>query len=246
MIDQIKAKEAFDFFYKKASADERIIGIIMAGGRGKGVATDNSDYDVILITNDPDLEAVKTDYPKTEYIDSLPHSLSDFRERAKTGTRTQYDKYTFTHVTALVDRTGEIQKLIEEKGNLNESDAHTIGHDAAGGYFNMLHRSIKNFRDGNTLAGHLDALETIPRLIKFVFAIERRVAPFNKFLAWELENYPLSKLPLSADDFLNKIKKIATTGDLETQKDILLIIRHLASTNGHQDQVLDWDGYYFG
>ncbi len=246
MLDQIKAKEAFTTFYQKASIDERIIGIIMAGGRGKGVSTDNSDYDVILITNDADLEAVKNDYPKSEYIDSLPHSLSDFRERAKTGTRTQYDKYTFTHVTALVDRTGEIQKLIDEKGVLNEIDAQTIGHDSAGGYFNMLHRSLKNFRDGNKLAGHLDAIETLPRLIKFVFAIEKRVAPFNKFLAWELENYPLAKLPLKAEDFLNKIEKIAISGDVEAQKEIFQIICQLASENGHEDQVIDWDGYYFG
>lgn len=246
MLDQQKAKEAYEDYLEKAKSDERIIGIILAGGRGKGASTENSDYDVILVTTDEGFEGVKKDYPKTEYIDSLPHAISTFREHAKTGTRTQYDKYTFTHNTALVDKTGEIQRLVDEKGTLEPDKIQKIVHDALGGYLNSLHRSLKNLRDGNKLAGHLDATETIPRILTFVFAIERRVRPFNKFLLWELEKYPLEKLPLSSSDFIAKIEAIAKTADFATQKEFLEIIRTLAIENGHADEIADWEGHYFG
>jgi len=246
MIDQQQAKEAYEVFLQKAKDDDRIVGIILAGGRGKGVATSNSDYDVILVTTDEGFEGVKRDYPETEYIDSLPHAISTFREYAKTGTRTQYDKYTFTYNIALVDKTGEIQKLIDEKGTLDPETAEKIAHDALGGYLNSLYRSLKNFRDGNILAGQLDASETIPRILTFVFAIENRVRPFNKSLVWELEKYPLTKLPIRSTDLVAKIQSIAQSCDVETQKEFLQTMRKMANENGHADEIVGWEGHYFG
>ena len=246
MIDQQKAKEAYEAYIDKATKDDRIIGIMLSGGRAKGVATENSDYDVILITTDDGIEGVTNDYPKTDYIDSIPKAITQFREHAATGTRTQYDKDTFTHVTALVDKTGEIQKLIDEKGTLEPDKVKKVAHDALGGYLNSLHRSLKNFRDDNILAAHLDAIETIPRILTFVFAIEHRVRPFNKFLAWELEQYPLVKLPMAAADFLKIINTIAQTGDAQTQIEFLVIMKTLALDNGYNDEIADWEGYYFG
>lgn len=246
MIDQQKAKEAYEAYLQKSKNDDRIIGVILAGGRGKGAFSENSDYDVMLVTTDEGFESVKKDYPKTEYIDSLPHAISEFREYAKTGTRTQYDKYTFTHNTAILDKTGEIQKLVDEKGMLESDKAQKIAHDALGGYLNSLHRSLKNLRDGNVLAGHLDATETIPKIITFIFAIEERVRPFNKFLVWELENYPLAKLPINPSDFIEKIRAIAQNADFEMQKEVLEMMRKLAMENGYAEEVAGWEGHYFG
>lgn len=246
MIDQNKAKAAYETYIQKATSDDRIDGIILVGGRGKGISTENSDYDVILVTTDDGFENVKKEYPKTEYIDSLPHAISEFREHALTGTRTQYDKYTFTHNTVIIDKTNEIQKLVDEKGVLESDKIQKIAHDALGGYLNSLHRSLKNLRDGNTLAGHLDATETIPRILTFIFAIEGRVRPFNKFLIWELENYPLLKLPISSSEFIEKINIIAQNADIKTQRDILEIMRKLSIENGHADRIAEWEGYYFG
>ena len=246
MLDQQKAKEAYEEYIRKATQDDRILGVIIVGGRAKGIFTDHSDYDVILVTTDEGFGAVKKEYPKTEYIDSLPHAISEFREHAKYGTRTQYDRYTFTHNTVLVDKTGEMQKLVDEKGALESDEAHKIAHDALGGYLNSLYRSLKNFRDGNMLASQLDASKTIPRILTFLFAIEGRVRPYNKFLVWELEHHPLTKLPVSASDLTDQIQTILQTGDVETQKEILTMMRKLAIENGHQDEVDDWEGYYFG
>lgn len=246
MIDQQKAKEEYEAFFQKASSDERIIGIMLSGGRGKGIFSSNSDYDVILITTDEGFESVKKEYIKTEYIDSLPHAISDFKEYAKMGTRTQYDKYTFTHNNALVDKTGELKKLIQEKGSFSPDEAKKIAREALGGYLNSLHRYFKSIRNGKLFAAHLHAIDTIPRMITFLFAIEDRVRPFNDFLEFELENYPLKKLPITSFDFISKIQSIAKNADIDTQKELLEIIRKLSIENGHGDRIKDWERHYFG
>jgi hypothetical protein len=246
MINQYKAKDAYEAYQEKARNDDRILGVILGGGRGKGAASENSDYDVILITTDEGFEGIKNDYPKTEYIDSLPHSLSEFREHARIGSATQYDKYTFTHNIAVIDKTGEIQKLIDEKGRLEPEDARKIASNALGGYLNQIHRSLKNLRDGNELAGRLDANESIPLLLQFIFAVENRVCPYNKFLVWELTNYPLIKFPISSTDFITKIETIIKSADFETQKELLEVTRKLALENNFKAEIEDWNGYYFG
>ncbi|MCX6713011.1 MAG: nucleotidyltransferase domain-containing protein, partial [Candidatus Vogelbacteria bacterium] len=70
MIDQAKAKEAFESYLEKAKNDDRIVGILFGGGRAKGVATPDSDYDLILVTTDEGRAEVEQEYPKTEYVDS--------------------------------------------------------------------------------------------------------------------------------------------------------------------------------
>lgn len=246
MIDQLKAKAAFEAYLEKANNDNRIIGIILAGSRSKGVSSVNSDYDVILVATDESFESVKDDYPKTKYIDSLPHPISEFRERAKIGTRTQYDKYTFTYNIALTDKTGEIQELINNKGTLTLEEARKIANDALGGYLNSLHRSFKCLRNEKLFAAQLHTIDTISRLLTFIFAIEGRVKPFNDLLEWELANHPLTKLPISSKELLNKIKIIIKSADFDTQKELLQIVKQLALDNGYDEEIADWEGYYFG
>lgn len=246
MIDQQKAKKEYEAFFKKAENDGRIIGLMLSGGRGKGVFSPNSDYDVILISTDEGFEGVKKEYTKTEYVDSLPHSISDFKEYAKMETKTQYDKYTFTHNSALIDKTGELEKLIDEKGSLSSDDAKKNAREALGGYLNSLHRYFKSVRNKKLFSAHLHAVDTIPRIITFLFAIEDRVRPFNDLLEFELENYPLKKLSISSFDFISKIQSIAKNADIDTQKELLEIIRKLAIENGHADRIKDWEQHYFG
>lgn len=246
MINQTKAKEAYESYLKKARTDDRIIGVILAGGRGKGAATKNSDYDVFIITTDEGLEGVTKDYPDTEYVDSLPRSISNFREHAKIGSPTEYDKYSFTHISAVIDKTGEIQKLVDEKGSLAPDFAFKIARTYLGGYLNSVHRSLKHTRDGNSLAAQLDAAESISNLLIFIFAVENRVRPFNKFLEWELKNYPLKNLLIKPSGFLKKILAIIKKANPKTQKEILEIVKKVAIKNGHSDEIKDWDGYYFG
>ncbi len=246
MNEEIKTKE-FESVLEKAKSDERVIGLILAGGRGKGVYTENSDYDVAIIATDESVSDVKNEYKtKQEMVEIVVRSISEFKNYATAGSTEEWDKYTFAHVKAQIDKTGEIQKLIDEKGIFPKDQILKVAKNALEGYLNSLYRSIKNNRDGNALASHFDACESLPWLLIFLFAIEGRVRPYNKFLKCELEKYPLKNLSISSEDFLKKIESIIKSGDIEVQKEIHKMVEEIAIKNDCSGVINDWKGYYFG
>ncbi|MFA7286566.1 MAG: nucleotidyltransferase domain-containing protein [Patescibacteria group bacterium] len=245
MDEEIKINE-FNKILEQAKNDDRVIGLILAGGRGKGMFTENSDYDVAIITTDESILGVKEDYKGTQdIIDIGVLSISEFRIYAAVGTAEDWDRYTYAHIKARIDKTGEIQKIIDEKGILPQEQISKVAKKALCGYLNSLYRALKNHRDGNEFASRLDACESLPWLLTFLFAVEGRVRPYNKFLKWELENYPLKNLPISSEDFLAKIELIIKIGDIEIQKEFHKIAEEIAVKNDCVDVIDDWAGYYF-
>ena len=186
MNEAVKSKE-FEQILEKAKKDDRVIGLILTGGRGKGMFTENSDYDIAIITTDESVSDVKEECKgKQDIIDVGVLPLSGFRSYAAVGTAEDWDRNTYAHIKAQIDKTGEIQKIIDEKGILPKDHALKTAKNALGGYLNSLYRSLKNHRDGNIFASHFDACESLPWLLTFLFAVEGRVRPYNKFLKWEL------------------------------------------------------------
>ncbi len=246
MNEEIKSK-AFEEILEKAKNDNRIIGLILTGGRGKGMFTENSDYDIALITTDESVVSVKEEYKgRQNIIDVGVLPIAGFRKYATVGSAEDWDRYTYAHITAQIDKTGEIQKIIDEKGILPKDQSLKVAKNALGSYLNSLYRSVKNHRDGNIFASHFDSCESLPWLLAFLFAVEGRVRPYNKFLKWELEKYPLKNLPIKSDDFLKKIEVIIKSGDIKTQKEIHEMVEKIAVKNDCHDVIDDWEGYYFG
>ena len=64
--------------------------------------------------------------------------------------------------------------------------------DQLDGYVNMAYRALKSDRDGRALERRLDAAESVHWWLDVVFTLEGRVRPYNKYLAWELREHPLS------------------------------------------------------
>lgn len=245
MNEELKTKE-FEKILDKAKKDDRIIGLILTGGRGKGMFTENSDYDIAIITTDESVSSVKEEYRgKQDIIDIGVLPISGFRIYVAVGTAEEWDRYTYAHIKAQIDKTGEIQKIIDEKGILSKDQALKAAKGALGGYLNSLYRSVKNHRDGSSFASHFDACESLPWLLTFLFAVEGRVRPYNKFLKWELEKYPLINLPISSEDFLGKIESVIKSGDIEVQKEFHKIAEEIAVNNDCSDVIDDWEGYYF-
>jgi hypothetical protein len=58
-------------------------------------------------------------------------------------------------------------------------------------YINQLYRCVKSRRDGVADAALLDEMESPPWLLETVFALHGRLRPYNRYLRWELENFPL-------------------------------------------------------
>lgn len=243
--EEAKSKE-FEQIFERAKNDDRIIGLILTGGRGKGMFTENSDYDIVLITTDTSVSNVEKEYKgKQDILDIGTLPIFGFRAYAAVGTTEEWDRYTYAHIKARIDKTGEIQKIIDEKGILPKEQKFKVAKDALDGYLNFLYRSIKNNRDGNMFASHFDACESLPRLLTFLFAVEGRVRPYNKFLRWELENYPLKNLSIQSKDFLRKIELIFKSGDLEIQKEFHTLVEQVALKNDCSDVIDSWEGYYF-
>ena len=111
-----KFSEKFNQLLKRAKADSDVIDFFLVGSRGKGFENDKSDYDVIMIAKDEAVKTLKAEFAKQTFedIDLNVMSLSEFKEYAEWGSLFAWDRYTFSHVKALVDKTGEVQKLIDK------------------------------------------------------------------------------------------------------------------------------------
>jgi hypothetical protein len=104
------------------------------------------------------------------------------------------------------------------------------------GYVNSYYRSAKNARAGLGLATLLDAQESIPHYLQFLFAVHGRVRPYNKWLEWELQEHPL---PVAVD--LARLEKIARTGDLTEQQALFRDTEALAREHGHGATIDGWE-----
>ena len=167
----------FEEVLEGARADERVIGLFLGGSRGKDAnVRPTSDYDVRVVGDAADFETARG-----SAVEVAVMTLDRFRDYP------EWDRYTLTHTRALIDRTGEIQRVIDEKGRLSEEEAALAVPAALDAYMNSLLRSLK--RPG--LGGRLHAGESVGHLLTCLFALEGRVRPFHDYLEWELEHYPL-------------------------------------------------------
>ncbi|MFA7253393.1 MAG: hypothetical protein WC107_02475 [Patescibacteria group bacterium] len=242
-----------DLLYQKilneSEKDNNIIGFVLVAGRGKGFSTEYSDYDTMMIVADGKEDQYKEQYKNFNdtcdvYVKLF--SLSEFEKYAEWGSDFEWDRYNFAHLKAQIDKTGEIQKIINEKGKLPEGKIREIVSFNLGCYINSYHRAVKNHRDKNEAASHFDAAESIPLLLSALFALEGRMRPYNKFLEWELEKYPLAKIPWDGITFFDMLRKIIDTGDIKTQKEIFNQVKNLFCNNGYKDEINEWNCYYMG
>ena len=242
-------EEIYQKIFKEAETDKNVIGFILGAGRGKGFATEYSDYDIIIVVPDDKIteyEKKYESYYSTEIIEIHIRSLSDFKQYATWGSVDAVHQYNFAYLKPQIDRTGEIQKIIDEKSIIPADKVKEFVNGELDKYINFYYRSVKNYRDKNFIASHLDATESIFALIAIVFALEGRLRPYNKFLEWELKTHPLKLLPWSGDIFLKKVEKIVKTGDIATQKEILNKVFKIFRHNGYDAVIDGWNGYYMG
>jgi len=242
--------EIYQKILQEAKNDPEVIGFILSAGRGKGFVTENSDYDILIIVPDDKRDEYKEKYEKkyysTEEIDIGVFSLSEFKTYAAWGSENAYHRYNFTYLKAQIDRNGEIQKLIDGKGIIPVDRVREFVSGEFGKYINSYYRAIKNHRDGNMLASRLDGTESMFALIAILFGLEGRLRPYNKYLEWDLENHPLKLLPWSPQIFLENIKGVFATGDIEIQKDAFKSVCELCKIQGYNKVIDDWKGYYLG
>lgn len=235
------ADEAYAELRALAERDPNIIGLVLGGSRGKGLATARSDYDVYLVVRENE-EEYRERFPfrHGDPVEVIAGSLEWFRSHAEVGSETEWNRYTFAHVRVELDKTGgEIQRLVDAKGKLPPDAAPKIAAEALDAYINSYYRSAKNFRDGDAVGGRLDAAESVPYFLATLFALHDRVRPYNKYLRWELERHPLPGDVWSAAQLLPMLEAVIV-GDLDVQRVLFRALEKVARERGHGDVVDAW------
>lgn len=236
--------EKFNQLLEKAKTDNNVVGLFLTGSRGKGFENEYSDYDIKIIIRDDaeDVEFKDNKKFKSEDMDLTVMSLANLRKYAEWNSAFAWDRYSFARVKALMDKTDEIQKIIDEKGIILEKDRSDFITSSLDAYINQVYRSVKCLRNNNEVGARLEAAASIPSLLDLVFAIHGRVRPFFGYLEKELGSVHLEKLPWKSDEFINKILLIQSSADLSTQQEVLKTIKALLCKEGYDKVFDDWNG----
>jgi hypothetical protein len=185
-----------------ARKDDNVLGVVVFGSRGKGAfVTPGSDWDVFVVVREHRGGRPFVRGSGLETVEVTPAELRSLPA---------WNRYSATWLEPQLDKTGEVAAALRDAVHVDPATAA----EPLDAYVNSFYRSLKNARLGLELASLLDAQESLPRFLEFVFAVEGRVRPYNKWLEWELEQHPL---PYACFD-LARLERIGRTGDPGEQR----------------------------
>jgi hypothetical protein len=232
-IDEIE--RAYRAFLGSAAADENVVGVVLSGSRGAGVfVTDRSDFDVFVVTREPD---DRWPFVYGSAVEMVALTLDSFETYALPDGRDSWNRPAFLFAKVEVDKLdGAIGRIVERKRRLTPDEATSIAAESLDDYINTLLRSLKNLEAGRDLEGRLDAAESIPPLLTTAFALEGRVRPFNKWLSYDLE-----RQPLAIEGLLSRIDRIRRDADPREQRAMFRDVERLARDAGHAAVVDSWE-----
>jgi hypothetical protein len=211
-------------FVEAARSDDRVVGLVLTGSRGRALfVRPDSDWDVRLVVRDDDLAACEErfDTPRGSEVEVAVFSVSGFEQAGSRGSPNEWDRYSYAHAEVVLDKLdGGIAKLVAEKSVLPAKAASELAASALDAYVNACYRSLRNHRSGLATEAHLDAAESISPFLTTLFAMHERVRPFNKFLRWELEAFPLGDARWNAESLLPRLEAIVATGAVEEQQSL--------------------------
>jgi predicted nucleotidyltransferase len=169
----------------RAEADPGVRGVILTGSHARGTATARSDYDVVTVVAEQTVPWRHV--ARTAELDEVVCTLD-----ALADTSVHWQRYAYRGAQVLLDRLdGGIARLVERQAVLSDEEAVRLARNALDAYINQLYRAAKSHRDGHPAAARLDEMESVPWLLESVFALHGRLRPYNKYLEWELEHFPL-------------------------------------------------------
>lgn len=179
--------DILDQVLARAAADLGVRGVILTGSRARGTETVRSDYDVIVVVAE---QAQPWRHNRTHALDEVVCTVE-----ALADTSVHWQRYSYRGAKVLLDRlNGGIAELVDRQATLSAQEAAFHARTNLDAYINQLYRCVKSRRDGFADAALLDEMESLPWLLETVFALHGRLRPYNKYLRWELESFPLSGL----------------------------------------------------
>lgn len=226
------AAQEYERFVARARGDDNVLGLILTGSRGRDFRVrPDSDYDVRVVVRD----RVVADYTtaRGSAVEAVVLDEAAFARVGLPGSGTEWDRYSYVRCELVLDKGGgALARLLEAKARLSEDEAAALAPAALDDYVNSLYRSIRNHETGLMVEARLDAAESVPPLLTFLFALHGRVRPFNKFLGWELVREPLEDEEWSAELLLPRLQRILGSGDLDTQRHLFVDVESLVRQRG--------------
>ncbi|MFD7455633.1 hypothetical protein [Streptomyces sp. NPDC059868] len=219
----------------RLAADPDVVGLVLKGSHAHdGMATEHSDHDVyVVLADDADTGLAVLDGHRSAELDLVVVPLSEFRRIGG------WERYALARARVLFDRLdGELARIVAAKGRLDADEALRAAAGRLDAYANSLYRSVKNARDGHRLAARLDAADSVGFLLELLFTLDRRPRPYNKYLEWELERFPLPGW--DTRELLAAVGRIAATGDVEAQRRLFAQVEAVAREAGHGSTLDDW------
>lgn len=147
-------------------------------------------------------------------------------------TSIQWQRYSYRGARVLLDRLdGRVAELVERQATPTKDEAVEWARAGLDAYINQLYRAVKSRRDGAPDAAHLDEVESVPSLLLTVFALHGRLRPYNKYLDWELDTYPLSPF-WTTELWLKRV--------VANPLRLFPAVAHLAQVHEHGDVLDGW------
>lgn len=224
-------EQAFEEKLEAAQNDENILGFFFGGSRGKGFEDESSDWDLRYVVRDgskqnycKDVE--NSNFEPSEYVDMeyQVFTHSEFKEHALGGNKT-WDRYSFAHVKTFVDKTGDIQDLIDAKWRLSGEEEKKLVSKHMDSYVHALYRSVKAEIRENTIGAGIHASMSIFHLSQALFASQGRVSPHHDYIPKELLRYPLTGFSVSAEELVLLIADVVKGSSVKSQQDLAKVIQ---------------------
>lgn len=189
------AQEALDEILERR--DPEIVGVVLSGSAARGMATRWSDVDVFVVR---DGRPAGTGVLRSAAVDEIPVTLAELERPAPFGTEGYWYRWSFAWARVLRDDPGgRVAEAVRRQATLTPGEQDTVLGSRLDGYVNFVYRALKADREGRDTERRLDAAESVPWLLDVVFALGGRVRPYNKYLAWELREHPLTVPEWSAE-----------------------------------------------
>jgi predicted nucleotidyltransferase len=227
-----------------ARDDDGVLGLVLTGSRAHGAfVTGESDWDVRLVVRNDDLDEYRSRYgtPHGSRVEVFVLTLADLAAVGTPGSHVSWDRPSYVYAQIVLDTEGRVAETVDGLRSLSAEHARSVAAERLDDYVNSYFRSAKSHRLGLALEAQLDAAESIPPLLDFLFAVHGRVRPFNKHLRAEVERRPLDGELWAADALLRRLEAILATGDLAQQQGLFRDVEELARARGLDAVVDGWE-----
>ncbi|MFI1753747.1 hypothetical protein [Streptomyces sp. NPDC020571] len=226
---------SYEAFVARAADDPDVVGLVLKGSHAhEGMATRYSDHDLYVVIADGAVSGLSAlDGFRSARLDLVVVTVAEFDRLGG------WERYAIARARVLLDRLGgRLTRMAAAKGRLGAAQASRTAAARLDAYANSHYRSLKNARDGHPLAARLDAADSVGFLLELLFALDRRPRPYNKYLAWELDRFPLPGW--DTRELLATLGRITGAGDVGAQRDLFGRVEAVARAAGHAATLDAW------